>query len=104
MTISDIVYQPREILHYLDDVTKQDLMETWALGFDATFASNMAKLAREWECVPLSSERVKGILNELSLVIQVCFIILCDLKLLITVITLSRNILSKEIMSQRAVI
>lgn len=76
MTISDVVYQRREILHYLDDVTKQDLMEAWSLSFDATFTSNMAQLAREWECVPLNSERVKGIIDEVSLVIQVCLIIL----------------------------
>lgn len=75
MTISDVVYQQREILHYLDNVTKQDLMEAWSLSFDATFTSNMAQLAREWECVPLNSERVKGIIDEVSLVIQVCLII-----------------------------
>jgi len=56
MTISDVVYQHQEILHYLDDVTKQDLMEAWKLNFDATFASNMVQLECEWECVPLSSE------------------------------------------------
>jgi len=76
MTISDVVYQHQEILHYLDDVTKQDLMEAWTLSFDATFASNMVQLAHEWECVPLSSEWVKGIVDEVSLVIQVCLIIL----------------------------
>jgi len=76
MTISDVVYQHREILHYLDYVTKQDLMEAWTLSFDATFASNMVQLAHEWECVPLSSEQVKGIVDEVSLVIQVCLIIL----------------------------
>jgi hypothetical protein len=49
-----VVYQCREILHYINDVTKQDLMEAWSLSFDATFASNMAQLACEWEweCVP----------------------------------------------------
>jgi len=76
MTISDVVYQRQEILHYLDDVTKQDLMEAWTLSLDATFASNMAQLACEWECVPLSSEQVKGIVDEVSLVMQVFLIIL----------------------------
>ena len=47
MTISDVVYQHQEILHYLDDVTKQDLMEAWKLNFDATFASNMVQLECE---------------------------------------------------------
>jgi hypothetical protein len=75
MPISDVVYQRREILHYLADDVKQDLIEAWTLSFDATFARDMAKLAHRWECVPLgsdSSKQVKGILNEVSLVIQVC--------------------------------
>jgi hypothetical protein len=49
MPISDVVYQRREILHYLADDVKQDLI-------DAAFARDMAKLARRWECVPLGSD------------------------------------------------
>ncbi|KIJ90369.1 hypothetical protein K443DRAFT_15294 [Laccaria amethystina LaAM-08-1] len=54
-------------------ISDVDLIEAWTLSFDATFARDMAKLARRWECVPLgsdSSKQVKGILNEVSLVIQ----------------------------------